>query len=123
MTGIEVRNVRTPKERRSFVRFPWTVYRGDPNGVPPLIADMKDRLDPRKHPFIEHGEAERFLAYLLYAELEKAVVRKGRHWRELSWRLEDNQAINRFAASIGAAPYRKYRIYEKSISPQGGERP
>lgn len=63
------------------------------------------------------------LAYLLYAELEKAVVRKGYEWCELSWQLEDNQAVNHFAASLGAAPYRKYRIYEKSIAPQGGERP
>jgi GNAT superfamily N-acetyltransferase len=380
MTGIEVRNVRTPADLRRFVRFPWTVYRGDPNWVPPLLADMRDRLDPRRHPFFEHGEAEYFLAlrdgrvvgriaaihdrnhnaahgdrtgffglyesvddpevaralldaaaawladrgldtlrgpvnlsmndecafllegfdgppvvmmpynpryyldlmercglakakdlfafllkgerklspraeemlarlrdsnefsfrtaaratlakdaldiaevynagwrnnwgfvpwtanemrhmtrnlakfadldlvlfvehkgrtvgfagalpdlnqvlikmngrlfpfgfvkylagrrritgvralvfgvvpeflhsglaYLLYAELEKAVVRKGYRWCELSWQIEDNQAINHFAASIGAAPYRKYRIYEKSISPQGGERP
>ncbi len=59
------------------------------------------------------------LAYLLYAELEKAILRKGYQWCELSWQLEDNQAVNHFAASLGASPYRKYRIYEKSITPQG----
>jgi GNAT superfamily N-acetyltransferase len=56
------------------------------------------------------------LAYLLYDEFEKAIIRKGFHWCELSWQLEDNQAINRFAAAIGAKLYRKYRIYEKQIS-------
>jgi len=59
------------------------------------------------------------LAYLLYDEFEKAIIRKGHHWCELSWQLEDNQAINHFAASIGAVLYRKYRIYEKRITPQG----
>jgi GNAT superfamily N-acetyltransferase len=60
------------------------------------------------------------LAYLLYDEFEKAIIRKGYHWCELSWQLEDNEAINRFAASIGAVLYRKYRIYEKRIT-AGGE--
>jgi GNAT superfamily N-acetyltransferase len=59
------------------------------------------------------------LAYLLYDEFEKAIIAKSYGWCELSWQLEDNEAINRFAASIGAAPYRKYRIYEKGITPGG----
>jgi GNAT superfamily N-acetyltransferase len=59
------------------------------------------------------------LAYLLYDEFEKAIIAKGYGRCELSWQLEDNEAINRFAASIGAAPYRKYRIYEKGITPGG----
>jgi hypothetical protein len=59
------------------------------------------------------------LAYLLYDEFEKAIIRKGYWWCELSWQLEDNQAINLFAQSIGAKLYRKYRIYEKPISAAG----
>jgi GNAT superfamily N-acetyltransferase len=59
------------------------------------------------------------LAYLLYDEFEKAIIRKGYYWCELSWQLEDNQAINNFAASIGANLYRKYRIYEKRITSGG----
>jgi GNAT superfamily N-acetyltransferase len=60
------------------------------------------------------------LAYLLYDEFEKAIIRKGYEWCELSWQLEDNEAINRFAASIGAALYKRYRIYEKDIGSGGG---
>jgi GNAT superfamily N-acetyltransferase len=59
------------------------------------------------------------LAYLLYDEFEKAIIAKGYEWCELSWQLEDNQAINHFAASIGATLYKKYRIYEKQITPGG----
>jgi len=56
------------------------------------------------------------LAYLLYDEFEKAIVAKGYEWCELSWQLEDNEAINRFADSIGAKLYKKYRILEKKIT-------
>lgn len=58
------------------------------------------------------------LSYLLYSELEKRAVRKGYEWGELSWQLEDNEAINRFAASIGARLYKRYRIYERKIAPR-----
>jgi GNAT superfamily N-acetyltransferase len=59
------------------------------------------------------------LAYLLYDRFAKAIMSKGYAWCELSWQLEDNEAVNRFAASIGAAIYKKYRIYEKKISDKG----
>jgi GNAT superfamily N-acetyltransferase len=59
------------------------------------------------------------LAYLLYDRFAKAIISKGYSWCELSWQLEDNEAVNRFAASLGAAPYKKYRIYEKAISDKG----
>jgi GNAT superfamily N-acetyltransferase len=56
------------------------------------------------------------LSYLLYSELEKNAIEKGYEWGELSWQLEDNEPINRFAASVGAKIYKKYRIYEKKIA-------
>jgi len=56
------------------------------------------------------------LSYLLYSEFEKNVKKKGYKWGETSWQLEDNEAINRFVKSIGGEVYKKYRIYEKSIS-------
>jgi GNAT superfamily N-acetyltransferase len=59
------------------------------------------------------------LAYLLYDEFEKAIISRGYEWCELSWQLEDNEAINHFAASIGAVLYKKYRIFEKKITPGG----
>jgi hypothetical protein len=48
--------------------------------------------------------------------LKKNVRRKGYKWGETSWQLEDNDAINRFVQSIGGEVYKKYRIFEKSIS-------
>ena len=62
MDAIEIRKVLTKRDLKEFIRFPWRVYRGDPNWVPPLLLDVKDRLDRRRHPFFEHAEAEYFLA-------------------------------------------------------------
>jgi GNAT superfamily N-acetyltransferase len=55
------------------------------------------------------------LSYLLYDELEKRAKARGYQWAEMSWQLEDNEAINRFTTSIGGKIYKKYRIYEKKL--------
>ncbi len=44
-----------------FIRFPWKVYRGNPNWVPLLISEMKFILG-EKNPFFHHAEAAYFLA-------------------------------------------------------------
>jgi hypothetical protein len=49
------------RDVRRFVRFPFDLYRGCPQWVPPMVADAKDQLNPRKHPFYAHGEADFFL--------------------------------------------------------------
>ncbi|HZX64256.1 MAG TPA: N-acetyltransferase [Myxococcales bacterium] len=62
--AIEVRPVRTKKEIETFLRVPWTLgMKSDPNWVPPLLDDYRRQLDPKKSPFLEHGEIECFLAF------------------------------------------------------------
>lgn len=46
----------------AFARFPWTVYKGDPNWVPPLLRDEKFLLNRRRHPFHKHADVEYFVA-------------------------------------------------------------
>jgi GNAT superfamily N-acetyltransferase len=48
---------------RTFIRLPWAIYRNEPHWVPPLLMDVKKRLDRRKNPFFAHAEAEYFLAF------------------------------------------------------------
>lgn len=60
---IEVRQVITRRERRLFLRFPWAVYRGDRNWVPPLISSVGQTLDPRHNPFYDHAESRLYLAW------------------------------------------------------------
>jgi GNAT superfamily N-acetyltransferase len=60
---IKVQPVRNKRELKKFILFPWKVYAGDPNWVPPLISEMKEKLDPKRNPFFEHASMEIFLAW------------------------------------------------------------
>ena len=61
--SIEVRTANTRRDLRAFITFPWRVYRGDPNWVPPLISERIEYLDPAKGPFYKHADVTLFLAY------------------------------------------------------------
>ena len=63
MSNIRIERVRTRKDRKKFVNFPWKVYKNDPYWVPPLLVDFKDKIDKDKNPFFEHAEMELYLAY------------------------------------------------------------
>jgi GNAT superfamily N-acetyltransferase len=54
--------VTTARDKKQFIRFPWTIYRGDPHWVPPLLMERRDFLDPAKNPFFEHSDVRLFLA-------------------------------------------------------------
>ncbi|MBM3293826.1 MAG: hypothetical protein FJY82_04790 [Candidatus Aminicenantes bacterium] len=60
---IRITSVRKKAELRAFIRFPHRVYKNEPRWVPPLDADIKERLDVRRNPFFEHAARELFLAY------------------------------------------------------------
>src|SRR5438093_8005502 len=60
---VEVRPVASKRELKAFMRLPWRLYRNEPHWVPPLLMDLRKRLDRKKNPFFEHAEAEYFLAW------------------------------------------------------------
>lgn len=61
-SSISIQEVTSQRDLRAFVKFPWRVYKGDPNWVPPLISERLDYLNPNKNPFFQHAEATLFLA-------------------------------------------------------------
>jgi len=61
-SSIQIQEVATKRDLRAFVRFPWRVYRGDPNWVPPLISEQLNYLSPEKNPFFQRAQAALFLA-------------------------------------------------------------
>jgi GNAT superfamily N-acetyltransferase len=63
VSGIEIRAVRTGRERRIFLTFPWRIYAEDPLWVPPLLPDRAKVIDPRRGAFFRRGEAELFIAW------------------------------------------------------------
>ena len=60
---IDVRPVRTARERRIFLTFPWRIYRGDPLWVPPLLPDRAAAIDSKRGAFFKRGEADFFIAW------------------------------------------------------------
>lgn len=58
----EIRQVVSRADLNRFVKMPWPIYAADPHWVPPLLMEVKDFLNRRKHPFYQHGEATQFIA-------------------------------------------------------------
>jgi GNAT superfamily N-acetyltransferase len=61
-SDITITPVQSAQDREAFIRFPYTLYAGDPNWVPPLEMERRDFLDPRKNPWFDFGKVELFLA-------------------------------------------------------------
>jgi len=59
---VTLTTVQSGADRDAFIRFPYRLYRGDPNWVPPLEMERRDFLDRSKNPWFEFGTAELFLA-------------------------------------------------------------
>jgi GNAT superfamily N-acetyltransferase len=62
MSDLVVKQVSTRGDRRRFLGFPWTLYRGDPNWIPPLRGHQKEVVGYRPHPFYETNQVQTFLA-------------------------------------------------------------
>lgn len=59
---IRLIEVRDHRDLLSFIRFPWTLYQGDPYWVPPLIKDQLQKLSPH-HPFRSHADMKLLMAF------------------------------------------------------------
>lgn len=59
---IDIEEVRGKADLKQFIRFPWKIYAGDPNWVPPLLVDRREFFDKQKNPFYRHAETRLFLA-------------------------------------------------------------
>ena len=62
MSSISVIPVSSKAQQKAFIRFAWDHYKGDPNWVPPLIQNIKELLNYKKHPFYENAQCQTFLA-------------------------------------------------------------
>ena len=54
--------VSTRREKKQFFQFPWELYQGNPNWVPPLRVVEQELLNYRPHPFYDDAEIQTFLA-------------------------------------------------------------
>ncbi|WP_420449466.1 N-acetyltransferase [Candidatus Palauibacter sp.] len=61
-SSVRVAPVESRADLKRFIDLPWSIYRGDPDWVPPLKRDVRAAFDPAKHPFHQHSEAQPYLA-------------------------------------------------------------
>lgn len=59
---VSVYQVKTKKDLKRFIKFPWKIYKDNSVWVPPLIIDRMEFLNKAKNPFFHHSEADLFLA-------------------------------------------------------------
>ena len=63
LMALEIRPVDSKQDLERFLHIPWTLgMKSDPNWVPPLLDDYRRSLNPKKSPFLKHGEVRCFLA-------------------------------------------------------------
>ena len=60
---ITIKEMKTASELKKFVKFPFDLYKNEPNWVPPIIGDELDSMDPAKNPVFKNAEARYFLAF------------------------------------------------------------
>ena len=61
--AIEIKQVQTKRELKTFIRFNYEMYRNCPYSVPDLYEDMRSTFSRDKNPAFEFCEADYFLAY------------------------------------------------------------
>ena len=59
---VSVEQVTGARGKDEFIRFQLEHYQGDPNFVPPIVAERKEFLDTERNPFFKEARAAFFLA-------------------------------------------------------------
>jgi len=62
MLTIEKVDLQSKKQIEEFVHFPFQLYNGVNQWVPPILADVRMMMNKKKHPFYEHSDADFFVA-------------------------------------------------------------
>ena len=60
---IDIRAVKTRRDKKRFIDFASVIYKDYPNYVPQLRMDDYELMNTRKHPFHKHSLVEHFIAF------------------------------------------------------------
>lgn len=93
----------------NFAKLLWRVKVKHPKSCRLMMLGVRE--DIRKNVKRYGG-----LSAAMYVEVSKRGLGKGYEWAELSWTREDDKPINLGIKSMGSKIYKKYRVYQKSLS-------
>lgn len=63
MSDLTIKPVETRGEQRHFIDLAWTIYRHDPNWIPPLRRNLEELVGFRPHPFHDVADVRTWLAW------------------------------------------------------------
>ena len=61
--SLHIEPVSSKAALSQFIKLPWLLYKDDPNWIPPLLFEQKQRLTPEKNPFFEHATVQLWIAF------------------------------------------------------------
>lgn len=85
---IELKEVKTKKDLKAFVKFPFKLYKDSKYWVPPIISQEMKTFDEKENPVFKDAEARLFLAYM-----DNEIV--GRIAAIINWLEVKNQNIKK----------------------------
>src|SRR5271154_386514 len=62
MAEFVIERVKTSRQRKQFLEFPWQNYRGDKYWIPPLRMNQKEMVGYSHNPFYDRNRIQTFLA-------------------------------------------------------------
>lgn len=80
--SLVVEPLDSAQDLKAFIHLPYRLYADDPCWVAPLIMDMKERLDEKRHPFFTHGKARSYLARRNGRPVGRITALKDHAWNE-----------------------------------------
>lgn len=99
--GFSIEPVANSRQLKDFIQLPWKIYRDNPYWVPPLISEMKKKLDPGVHPFFKHSQVQLFVAYYRKIPVGRIAAMTD---------FNHNYLIHKFDETIGDRLCQKYGI-------------
>lgn len=61
--SVEIRQVKTKKDLKTFIYLPEKIFSRNPKWIPPIYADLKNFLNPKKNPSFAFCDTIMILAY------------------------------------------------------------
>jgi len=58
---MNIRQIHSKTDLRTFLELPYRLYRSDPVWVPPLRSEQRGQFDPRRNPLLDHCDWQHFL--------------------------------------------------------------
>lgn len=72
--SVEIRELKTSKDWKTFIELPLKIHRGHAGWVPPLYLDEKNFFNPKKNPAFAENENASFLAFKEGAVVGRILV-------------------------------------------------